>query len=651
VKFIGPWSILYPMSLNEEQLLAVHHIHGPLLVLAGAGSGKTRVVTFRIAYLIEHGVAPHEICAVTFTNKAANEMKERIHLLLKNASSSPTICTFHSLGVRILRESIHHLGYQGDFVIYDEEDTNKLLKNCMQSFTIPREASQFKIFRNLISHSKNQLLPPHEVNTSDHSHITAKLFPEVYKLYQERLLASNALDFDDLLFLTVKLFQEHPKVLSLYQERWPYLLIDEYQDTNRAQYTIAKLLVAKSANLFVVGDPDQSIYSWRGANMRNILNFERDFPGAKVVRLEQNYRSKKNILDAANALIQNNSGRYEKKLYSNKDEGSKILCFIGEDEHDEAEFVTNEISRLHRQHQIPLKEITIFYRTNFQSRIFEDYLLRKRIPYVIIGGISFYQRKEIKDILAFLRLVISDHDLIAFGRTINLPKRGLGDTTLEKLYAFANESELPIISACRAVIQNEESGILRGKQKASLQEYLDMIDRLRVSYKEGHLQEIVSETIRESRYFDYLQEDKETFEDRKNNVTELVSKAYDFEKYNEHPTLTAFLEELSLKSNIDEADMSDDKLNLMTLHNGKGLEFNTIFLVGLEEDLLPHINCSQSDESLEEERRLCYVGITRAKERLYFSCAKTRFLWGTHRSMRTSRFLREVPKHLLTRVT
>lgn len=636
------------MTLNQEQLIAVNHIHGPLLVLAGAGSGKTRVVTSRIVHLIEQGIAPNEICAVTFTNKAAGEMKERIHLLLKDSLSSPTICTFHSLGVRILRESIHHLGYQSNFVIYDEEDASKLLRNCMQSFDIPKEAAQFKLFRNLISHSKNQLLPSEKIDFSSHSKNIALLFPKLYTLYQERLVAANALDFDDLLFLTVRLFQEHPKVLALYQERWPYLLIDEYQDTNKAQYTLAKLLVGKNCNLFVVGDPDQSIYSWRGANVQNILNFERDFPGAKVVRLEQNYRSKKNILDAANALIQNNRGRYEKKLYSNKEEGSKIRCFIGEDEHDEAEFVTNEILRLHKQQKVPLKEITIFYRTNFQSRIFEDYLLRKRIPYVIVGGISFYQRREIKDVLAFLRLIVSDHDLIAFERTINLPKRGLGDSSLNKLYSFAVDSDISILSGCRAVLQGEAPFNLRDKQKLALEEYLNIIGHLRSVYKDGHLQEIVIETIKASNYFDHLKEEKETFEDRKSNVEELISKAYEFEQYNEAPTLTTFLEELSLKSNLDEAEMSDDTLNLMTLHNGKGLEFNVAFLVGLEEDLLPHINSSNSHESVEEERRLCYVGITRAKEQLYFSCAKTRFLWGVHRTMRMSRFLKEVPRHLLT---
>lgn len=638
------------MNLNQEQLIAVNHINGPLLVLAGAGSGKTRVVTFRIAHLIEQGIAPNEICAVTFTNKAAGEMKERIQTLLQGHSSFPTICTFHSLGVRILRESIHHLGYQNNFVIYDEEDASKLLKNCMQSFNLPKETEQFKLFRRWISHCKNQLLAPREMDLSQQSHQSATFFPELYNLYQERLLASNALDFDDLLFVTVRLFQERSDVLSLYQKRWPYLLIDEYQDTNRAQYIIAKLLVEKSSNLFVVGDPDQSIYSWRGANMRNILNFERDFPGAKVVRLEQNYRSKKNILDAANALIQNNVGRYEKKLYSNQGEGSKIVCFIGEDEHDEAEFVINEITRLQRQYKIPLKEMTIFYRTNFQSRIFEDYLLRKRMPYVIVGGISFYQRREIKDVLAFLRLILSDYDLMAFERTINLPKRGIGEATLQKLYVFANESNISILSACRAALQNETPFKLREAQKVALQGYLDIISRMRSAYEEGHLQEIVIKTIQETNYFEHLKEEKETFEDRKSNVEELISKAYDFEQYSEAPTLTSFLEELSLKSNIDEVDISDDQLNLMTLHNGKGLEFSVVFLVGLEEDLLPHINSKDAHESLEEERRLCYVGMTRAEDRLYFSCAKKRFLWGMHRTMRMSRFLKEVPRHLLTQV-
>jgi len=640
-------------TLNPHQISAVKHIDGPLLVIAGAGSGKTRVVTNRIAYLIQEGIAPNKICAVTFTNKAAGEMQERIGQLLveQNVSSHPTICTFHSLGARIMRESIQHLGYKADFVIYDEDDTSKLLRGCMQSLDISKESAQFKLFRKLISHSKNQLQEVGDMDLSDESSQVQASFPACYKLYQERLLQANALDFDDLLYLTVRLFREHPEVLEQYQQKWPYLLIDEYQDTNRAQYLIAQLLVQKSNNLFVVGDPDQSIYSWRGANVRNILNFERDFPGAKIVRLEQNYRSRKNILDAANALIKHNKNRLEKNLYSDRGDGEKISYYIAEDEHDEADFVVGEIDRLRNEEMIPLSEICIFYRTNFQSRRFEDYLLRMRIPYQIIGGISFYQRREVKDILAFLRLIVSDQDIVSFERTINIPKRGIGDTTINKICQLCEQIDTPTLATCRALVAGEQTMRLREKQKIALKEFLDLIDELREVHKQGCLQTTVIETIKRTNYFDYLRQDKETFEDRRANVEELITKAHEFEGFYEDPTLTLFLEELSLKGNLDESDLEAEKLNLMTVHNSKGLEFDAAFLVGMEEDLFPHANSRSSYEAVEEERRLCYVGMTRAKERLYFTVSKTRFMWGSYRVMRLSRFLKEIPRNYLKTIS
>jgi DNA helicase-2/ATP-dependent DNA helicase PcrA len=641
----------FSTQLNQAQIEAVNHIEGPLLVLAGAGSGKTRVVTCRIAQLIESGVPPSRILAVTFTNKAAGEMRERIHALLPRFGY-PTICTFHSLGVRILRESIQRLGYAQNFTIYDEEDSNKLLKGCLQSVGISKET---KTFRVLISNAKNALQAPTEVEISDLPHAIKKVFPEVYSLYQQRLKESNALDFDDLLYLTVRLFQKHPDVLAQYQERWPYLLIDEYQDTNHAQYMMARLIVGEKRNIFVVGDPDQSIYSWRGANIENILNFERDYPGAKVVRLEQNYRSTTNILDAANSLIQYNNSRYEKNLWSNLGEGNKITLFVGETEREEAGFVVNEIERLHTLHQIPLSQMTIFYRTNFQSRLFEDFLLRKRLPYVIIGGISFYQRKEIKDLLAFLRMTTSNHDVVSFERTINLPKRGIGLTTIEKIRASAAEEEIPLFTYCEKLVREKaevsaEAFRLTTKQRDGLNEYVSMIQKLRGIMETSSLQKFVIETVRQTRYLDVLREDKETFEDRKGNVDELVAKAHEWEVMNDSNNLEAFLEELSLKGSIDEANFSGDKINLMTLHNGKGLEFNVAFLVGMEEDLFPHANSRNSYDALEEERRLCYVGMTRAKQRLYLTAAETRFLWGQHRMMRPSRFLREIPKKFLERL-
>jgi len=411
-------------ELNPQQKVAVGHVEGPLLVLAGAGSGKTRIVTYRVAHLLQLGVPSSEILAVTFTNKAADEMRHRI---LQLTHKSVLTCTFHSLCARILRESITALGYARDFTIYDEEDSEKVLKECFASLQIKEEKGELKNFRSRISQAKNALIEPHQLDKEE------KILHDVYELYQKKLKEYNALDFDDLLFLTVKLFEQAPDILAQYQKRWLFILIDEYQDTNAAQYMLTKLLAREHKNVFAVGDPDQSIYSWRGANIHNILNFEQDFPGAKVIPLEQNYRSRSNILEAANALIRNNASRYEKNLWSERGEGQKIGLYIAENDHAEADFVVKQLYKLHREKSISLSDCVIFYRTNFQSRIFEDHLLKERLPYVIVGGLSFYQRREIKDILAWLRIVLSGTDFLAFIRTINLPKRGLGEAALEKL--------------------------------------------------------------------------------------------------------------------------------------------------------------------------------------------------------------------------
>jgi DNA helicase-2/ATP-dependent DNA helicase PcrA len=479
------------------------------------------------------------------------------------------------------------------------------------------------------------------------------LFPEIYKQYQENLKSANALDFDDLLYLPVKLFKENKEILEAYQKRWPYLLIDEYQDTNQAQYLLTNLLVEKSQNLFVVGDPDQSIYSWRGANIKNILNFERDYPKAKVVRLEQNYRSRKTILDAANALIENNQGRYKKNLWSTRGEGEKIVLYVAGSEREEAAFVVSEIQRLNQECNIPLSEMAIFYRTNFQSRTFEDFLLRSGLPYVIVGGISFYHRREIKDILAFLHMIEGDNDYIAFSRTINLPKRGIGETSIDKIRILAKNLNLSLLELTKALVYGEEKGLrLNEKQREGLKEYLNLILDLRALAKDENvsLQKLVMEVIRKSRYLDHLREEKETYDDRKANLEELISKAVEWEGMNESSALTKFLEELSLKSQLDEADLTNERVSLMTFHNGKGLEFMGVFLVGMEEDLFPHANSRGNTEAVEEERRLCYVGMTRAKERLYLTAAETRFLWGTSRMMRPSRFLREIPREYIDRM-
>ncbi len=636
-------------SLNPQQQEAVKSLEGSVLVLAGAGSGKTRVVTTRIVHLIENGIPPSRILGVTFTNKAAGEMRERVHQMTQY---QVLICTFHSLGARILRESIYALGYQRDFTIYDEDDVEKLLKVCLVELNLKDKKMDAKPFRHLISHAKNALQNPDNLSLEDLTTDIEQAFPKVYALYQRKLQEYQAVDFDDLLFLTVKLFREHPGLLARYQERWAFVLIDEYQDTNAAQYTLARLLVAKHQNLFVVGDPDQSIYSWRGANIQNILNFERDYPGAKVIRLEQNYRSHTNILHIANALISHNQGRYEKELWSQLGEGEKAKLFIGEDERDEANFVASQIE-YHQSQKLALRDMVIFYRTNAQSRAFEDYLISRGIPYVIVGGISFYQRREIKDILAFLRLSQSGADYISFARTINLPKRGLGDTTVEKMRHNASQEGLTILDYCEALLEERPlNTILRltAKQREGLIEYMQIIHELRHLSQQGSLRDLVLAAIERTRYMEFLKEDKETYADRRENLDELISKAVEWEISAPNPSLEAFLEELSLKSSLDEADQAQDRLSLMTIHNGKGLEFKVTFLVGLEEDLFPHVNSKNSQEEIEEERRLCYVGITRAKEFLYLSHCHSRYLWGNLRFQRPSRFLKEMPREYIEKV-
>lgn len=637
-------------QLNPEQAMAADFMEGPLLVLAGAGSGKTRVVTFRIANLLNKGVPAHKILGLTFTNKAASEMKERVHSLTQ---SSVEISTFHALGVRILRESIEHLGFKRSFNIYDEDDTEKLVKACMAEFSAEK-SGEVKNIRSYISQAKNALIAPDQVDRAPFDFSNEPLFPKIYAQYQRKLFEYNAVDFDDLLYLVVRLFQEKPEILDYYQNRWSYLLIDEYQDTNGAQYSIVRSLVEKSRNLFVVGDPDQSIYSWRGANMQNILNFESDFPGAQVVRLTQNYRSHMNILQAANTLIGFNKNRYEKNLWSDLGEGEKIKYYRGDSDRHEAEYIANKIYKHHTIDGIPLKEMVIFYRTNALSRGFEDCLLNKRIPYVIIGGISFYQRKEVKDILAFLRIVHSDSDFISFMRTINLPKRGIGDATIEKLYQGASLEQMPILDYCEAIIQDKPLKYairLTPKHKLGLAQYLAIIKKLQQLAKEnGSIKAIVQSTIEDSCYLGVLDDDPETSDDRKDNLEALVSKAAEWEQCVDNPTLSAFLEELSLKSSLDEAEGITDRLNLMTLHNGKGLEFKVVFIAGLEENLLPHANSRGSYEALEEERRLCYVGMTRAKEYLYLTNTKMRRTWGETRMQAQSKFLNEIPKQYIEQV-
>lgn len=632
-------------KLNPEQREAVEAVEGPFLILAGAGTGKTRVVTLRIVHLIEQGIPAEQILGLTFTNKAAQEMRERIQ---KQTKHQVTICTFHSLGSKILRESIHFLGYKRDFTIYDEDDAEKLLKECLSQ--TPWK-SEYKAIRSLISKAKNEMKSPSDVVEMKGCSPMEDDFPAIYQDYQDKLLSYNALDFDDLLYLTSRLFREHPNVLALYQSRWTFLLVDEYQDTNETQYNLLKLLSSRTNNLFVVGDPDQSIYSWRGANIRNILNFSEDYPHAKVVRLEQNYRSHTHILQASNALISRNGLRYEKNLWSALGPGEKIKRYTGDTERDEANFVASRICMHMDEYKTSLNKIAIFYRTNAQSRVFEDYFLHHRIPYVIIGGISFYQRREIKDILAFLRMAHSGADYISFARSINIPKRGIGDTTVEKIRDCANKEGLTIFAYCESIIdhQNLLNPVrLTAKQKEGLRTYVQTIRQLIDLKTTGRVEDIVLAAIEKTGYLDYLKEDRETAEERKENLDALIAKSIEWELTAEDPSLAAFLEELSLKSSADDADTQQKRISLMSIHNSKGLEFDVVFIVGLEEELFPHINSvGDSESGLEEERRLCYVAMTRAKDFLYMCDVNVRYIWGITRTQRPSRFLREIPaKHI-----
>lgn len=633
-------------GLNEEQQQAVNVIDGPTLVLAGAGSGKTRIVTYRMINLIESGIPASCILGVTFTNKAAEEMRERVR---KMTQHHVLVSTFHSLGAKILRESIQHLGYQTDFTIYDEDDAEKLIRACLAELGIEEKKGDLRTYKGLISKAKNAVKLPHQLQPKTNNEND---FVKLYSLYQQKLQQYNAVDFDDLLLLPVRLWKEHPEVLALYQERWTYISIDEYQDVNAAQYTFVRLLVEKRHNIFVVGDPDQSIYSWRGANVNNILNFERDYPGARVIRLEQNYRSKSNILQAANSLIGYNYNRYEKKLWSSLGAGEKPKLYMGRDERAEAEFVAS-LSAYHRAENISLNEMAVFYRTHAQSRVFEDILLSRRIPYVLVGGISFYQRREIKDVLAFLRMIPSGSDFVSFIRTINIPKRGLGETTIDKIHQAASKEGMTLFAFCEAVVAGttlQNPVKLSTKQKDGLKDYVQILRDLRNQSKgESSLRDMVIAAIERTGYLNYIREEEETFEERRDNLNELIAKAAEWEMMNSNPTLDGFLEELTLKSTLDETNESDEKLRLMSIHHGKGLEFTVTFLVGLEEDLFPYIHSKDDEEKIEEERRLCYVGITRAKEYLYLSYCQIRFLWGVSRTQRPSRFLKEISPEFLER--
>jgi len=643
----------YLNDLNPPQREAVLHGEGPLLILAGAGSGKTRVITERIANLIrERGVQPGNILAVTFTNKAANEMKERLERLLRIPLAGLWISTFHSSCVRILRRFIDRLGYKKQFVIYDETDRASLIKTCMQDLKIDPEQYQPRAIAAKISSLKNNLMDAEQYAVKSSGYGFDDVVGRTYELYEQRLKESGGLDFDDLLMLTVRLFERQPDVLAYYQELFHHVLIDEYQDTNHAQYRLVRLLTAKRMNLCVVGDDDQSIYKFRGADIANILNFERDYPDAKIIKLEQNYRSTENILGAASAVVARNLGRKGKTLWTSRQGGDTIHCYTAADEKDEARFICGMLDQLVDDGR-SLHEIAMLYRTNAQSRALEDALRNRGIAYRIFGGLRFYDRKEIKDVIAYLRVLHNPADSVGLRRIINVPARGIGDTTLDKLEQMAARSGMTLYQAAVGAANAD----ITPSAKKKLKEFTAFMERLRSESDSRTLTHLVNSVIEESGYLKALEEERSIeARVRIENLKELLTATEDFTEQNREATLAAFLDQVALITDMEQQSAGDGKkrvnthsVTLMTLHNAKGLEFPVVFMTGMEEGLFPHSRSAESEEELEEERRLCYVGMTRAKEKLILTHASERRLYGYPQANLVSRFVSEIPEELVTR--
>ena len=636
-------------TLNDEQKKGVFTTEGPVLILAGAGSGKTRVLTHRVAYLIEEKeVNPYHIMAITFTNKAAGEMRERVDDMVGYGSESVWVATFHSTCVRILRRYIDRLGYDTNFTIYDADDQKTLIKDICKRLQIDTKTHKEKSFLAAISSAKDELIDPIEFENRAAGNYIKRIQAQVYAEYQRELRQNNALDFDDLIFKTVELFKLDKEVLNNYQERFRYIMVDEYQDTNTAQFELIRILASKYKNLCVVGDDDQSIYKFRGANIYNILNFEKHFPEATVIKLEQNYRSTQNILDAANGVIANNVGRKDKALWTDNGKGEKICFEQLESDYEEADYVVRDIASKVRKGEYTYKDSAILYRTNAQSRLFEERFVNANIPYKIVGGVNFYSRKEIKDLLAYLKTIDNGRDDLAVKRIINVPKRGIGATSITKVSNFAMEEEMSFYSALR--MAGDIPGL--GKAAERIRPFVLFIQSMRVKLDNGYsLLKLMEEIIETTEYVKELEaEDTEEAEARIQNIDELISKIADYEEGAEHPTLSGFLEEVALVADIDSFDENSDYVVLMTLHSAKGLEFPNVYLAGMEDGLFPSYMSIMSEDSsneLEEERRLAYVGITRAKERLTITAARARRIRGEMQFNRVSRFVKEIPTHLI----
>ncbi len=631
-------------GLNDKQYEAVVNTEGPCLVIAGAGSGKTKVLTHKIAYLIgEKGAKPWDILAITFTNKAANEMKERIANLVGDDAKDIWMGTFHSICVRILRRFIDRIGFDSSFIIFDTSDQRTLVKACMKDLAIDDKLFNDRSVLSEISNAKNEMLEPEQYTARANSDFRKEKIATVYELYQKRLKENNAIDFDDIINYTIKILMENPDILEYYANKFKYVLVDEYQDTNKAQFTLVTLLASKNGNITVVGDNDQGIYSFRGADISNILNFERDFPGTRIIKLEQNYRCTGNILKAANNVIKNNEVKYKKELWTQNEEGNLPKVYQADNEYDEATYIVTQIEHLKREEYYKYSDFAVLYRMNTQSRAIEDILRRENIPYKIVGGLKFYERKEIKDIIAYLRLIQNSADNLSLKRIINEPKRGIGKTSLEKVELLAEQNAT---SMYEIIKHADQYGLNRVYLNS--REFINTIEELKDKKDKLVISELIKTTLKKTGYTKALEEENTIeAENRIENLEEFLTVAIEFEEEYAENSLSQFLEGITLSSDIDNVEEAEDSVTLMTLHSAKGLEFPVVFLVGMEEGIFPGYKSISEPKELEEERRLCYVGITRAKEYLYLTCSKQRTIFGSTSYNPVSRFLKEIPEDLL----
>ncbi len=639
----------YLENLNPQQKDAVLSTEGPLLILAGAGSGKTRVLTYRIAYLVEEkSVYPSNILAITFTNKAASEMRERVEKLV-GGTKDMWISTFHAACVRMLRRNIERLNeYKKNFVIFDSKDQESLVKECLKELNYNEKNFPVKTVLSSISSAKDMMLSADKFYEKYMHDFKQKKMADIYKLYQSKLVKNNALDFDDILFKTVELLAYNEDILQYYQNKFKYIMVDEYQDTNYCQYRLISLLAKQHKNLCVVGDDDQSIYSWRGADIGNILNFEKDFPGAKVIKLEQNYRSTQTILDAANSVIRNNFARKSKRLWTENESGSSILHYNAMDEWGEASFITSEIQRLSFEEQRPLRDFAILYRTNAQSRVLEEACMTRGVPYKIIGGFRFYDRKEVKDIIGYLRVIQNPGEDVSLQRIINIPKRGIGNTTLERIKEYARDNSSSVYDALLDIDFIEGIG---AKAQRSIKDFVRLMTELMAAAETKAISGLLRDVMDKSGYLKDLEKDQdEDSISRAENIKELLSATLEFEEKNPEAALEDFLASLSLMSDIDSVDEDRDSIIMMTLHSAKGLEYPVVFMSGMEEGVFPSQRSYYEEKQMEEERRLMYVGITRAKKKLYLTSAFERTMFGNTSYNITSQFIKEIPKELLLKI-